>query len=147
MRINRRFAALFVIAAAVAVPIAGCGGGSDDNSTSADTSGGGAPPASTTASGGGSGQTVDMTAADFKFDPSDPTVKSGQVTFNLKNDGQVPHSLEIEDVNGSDQEIEGDVQPGQSGTLTVNLPPGKYEFYCPVANHKEMGMEGDITVK
>jgi uncharacterized cupredoxin-like copper-binding protein len=147
MRINRRFAALFVIAAAVAVPVAGCGGGSDDNSTSADTSGGGAPPASTTASGGGSGQTVDMTAADFKFDPSDPTVKSGQVTFNLKNDGQVPHSLEIEDVNGQDQEIEGDVQPGQSGTLTVNLPPGKYEFYCPVANHKEMGMEGDITVK
>jgi uncharacterized cupredoxin-like copper-binding protein len=147
MRINRRFAALFVIAAAVAVPIAGCGGGSDDNSTSADTSGGGAPPASTTASGGGSGQTVDMTAADFKFDPSDPTVKSGQVTFNLKNDGQVPHSLEIEDVNGQDQEIEGDVQPGQSGTLAVNLPPGKYEFYCPVANHKEMGMEGEITVK
>jgi uncharacterized cupredoxin-like copper-binding protein len=147
MRINRRFAALFVIAAAVAVPVAGCGGGSDDNSTSADSSGGGAPPASTTASGGGSGQTVDMTAADFKFDPSDPTVKSGQVTFNLKNDGQVPHSLEIEDVNGQDQEIEGDVQPGQSGTLTVNLPPGKYEFYCPVANHKEMGMEGDITVK
>jgi uncharacterized cupredoxin-like copper-binding protein len=29
----------------------------------------------------------------------------------------------------------------------VNLPPGKYEFYCPVANHKEMGMEGEITVK
>ena len=31
-----------------------------------------------------------MTAADFKFDPSDPTVKSGDVTFNLKNDGQTP---------------------------------------------------------
>jgi plastocyanin len=27
-----------------------------------------------------------------------------------------------------------------------NLPPGKYEFYCPVGNHKEMGMEGEITV-
>jgi uncharacterized cupredoxin-like copper-binding protein len=146
MRFKRRFAALFVIAAAIAVPVAGCGGGDDDNSTSADT--GGATPATTSGgAGGGAGQTVDMTAADFKFDPSDPTVKSGNVTFNLKNEGQAPHSLEIEDVNGQDQEIEGDVAPGQSGTLTVNLPPGKYEFYCPVANHKEMGMEGDITVK
>jgi uncharacterized cupredoxin-like copper-binding protein len=146
MRFKRRFAALFVIAAAIAVPVAGCGGGDDDNSTSADT--GGATPATTTGgAGGGAGQTVDMTAADFKFDPSDTTVKSGNVTFNLKNQGQAPHSLEIEDVNGQDQEIEGDVAPGQSGTLTVNLPPGKYEFYCPVANHKDMGMEGDVTVK
>jgi uncharacterized cupredoxin-like copper-binding protein len=146
MRPKRRFAALFVIAAAIAVPLAGCGGGGDDdNSTSADT--GGATQASTTGGGAGGGQTVDMTAVDYRFNPSDPTVKSGNVTFNLKNDGQQPHSLEIEDVNGSDQEIEGDVSPGQSGTLTVNLPPGKYEFYCPVDSHKEMGMEGDITVK
>jgi uncharacterized cupredoxin-like copper-binding protein len=88
-----------------------------------------------------------MTAVDYKLNPSDPTVKSGNVTFNLKNDGQTSHSLEIEDVNGHDQEIEGDVSPGQSGTLKVNLPPGKYEFYCPVDDHKAMGMEGEITVK
>ena len=144
MRFSRRFAALFVIAVAVAVPIAGCGGGDDDNSTSAETAG--ATEASTTGGAAGGGQTVDMTAADFKFDPSDPTVKSGDVTFKLTNDGQNPHSLEIEDVNGQDQEIEGDVSPGQSGTMTVNLPPGKYEFYCPVDGHKEMGMEGEITV-
>lgn len=81
------------------------------------------------------------------FNPPDATVNSGDVTFSLKNDGQQPHSLEIEDVNGQDQEIEGDVAPGQSGTLTVNLPAGKYEFYCPVGGHKAMGMEGEITVK
>ena len=146
MRFKRRFAALFVIAAAIAVPVAGCGSGGDDNSTSADA--GGATQASTTGGGAaGGGQTVDMTAVDFKFNPSDPSVKSGNVTFNLKNDGQQPHSLEIEDVNGQDQELEGDVSPGQSGTLSVNLPPGKYEFYCPVDSHKEMGMTGEITIK
>ena len=75
-------------------------------------------------------------------------MSSGNVTFNEKNDGQVTHSLEIEDVTpGHDQELEGDVFPGQSGTLKANLAPGKYEFYCPIANHKEMGMEGEITVK
>jgi uncharacterized cupredoxin-like copper-binding protein len=65
----------------------------------------------------------------------------------MKNDGQTAHSLEIEDVNGEDKEIEGEISPGQSGTLKVNLPPGKYEFYCPVDGHKELGMTGDITVK
>jgi uncharacterized cupredoxin-like copper-binding protein len=144
MRSNRRFAALLAIGAAVAVPIVGCGGSSDDNSTS-----NAATQASTTggAAATGAGGTVNLAATDFKFNPSDPSVSSGQVTFNLKNDGQTTHSLEIEDVNGQDQELEGDVSPGQSGTLKVNLPPGKYEFYCPVDDHKEMGMEGEITVK
>jgi uncharacterized cupredoxin-like copper-binding protein len=142
MRLNRRFVALLAIGAAVAVPIVGCGGSDDEDSTS-----NAATPASTAGTGGGAGGTVDLTATDFKFSPSDPTVKSGQVTFNLKNDGQAPHSIEIEDVNGSDQELEGDVSPGSDGTLAVNLAPGTYEFYCPVDDHKEMGMEGEITVK
>jgi uncharacterized cupredoxin-like copper-binding protein len=146
MRAKRRFAALIVVGAAIAVPVAGCGGGDDNDNTSADTSE--ATQAST--SGGeaatGAGGTVDLTATDYKFNPSDTSVKSGEVTFTLKNDGGTAHSLEIEDVNGQDQELEGDVSPGQDGTLKVNLPPGKYEFYCPVPGHKELGMEGDITV-
>jgi uncharacterized cupredoxin-like copper-binding protein len=145
MRLNRRFAALFAIGAAVAVPIVGCGGSSNDNSTS-----NAATQASTTggAAATGAGGSVNLTATDFKFNPSETTVGSGKVTFNEKNDGQVAHSLEIEDVTpGHDEELEGNVSPGQSGTLTADLKPGKYEFYCPVGNHKQMGMEGEITVK
>jgi uncharacterized cupredoxin-like copper-binding protein len=145
MRLNRRFAALFAIGAAVAVPIVGCGGSSNDNSTS-----NAATQASTTggAAATGAGGSVNLTATDFKFNPSETTVSSGKVTFNEKNDGQVTHSLEIEDVTpGHDEELEGNVSPGQSGTLTADLKPGKYEFYCPVGNHKQMGMEGEITVK
>jgi uncharacterized cupredoxin-like copper-binding protein len=140
---SRRFGVLLAVGAAIAVPVAGCGG-SDDNSDS--TSNAATPPA-TTGGGGGAGGSVDLTATDFKFTPSDPSVKAGNVTFTLKNDGQTTHSLEIEDVNGEDKELEGDVSPGSSGTLTVDLKPGKYEFYCPVDSHKEMGMEGEITVK
>lgn len=145
MRLNRHFAVLLAIGAAVAVPMVGCGGSSDDNSTS-----NAATQASTTggAAATGAGGTVNLTATDFKFNSTDPTVSSGDVTFEMKNDGQVTHSLEIEDVTpGHDQELEGGVSPGQSGTLKANLAPGKYEFYCPIANHKEMGMEGEITVK
>jgi len=143
MHSTRRFAVLLAVGAAIAVPVVGCGGSDDDE----DSSGNAATPAATTGGGGGAGGAVDLTATDFKFDPSEPTVKSGEVSFTLKNDGQTEHSLEIEDVNGEDVEIEGDVSPGSSGTLTANLAPGSYEFYCPVGNHKEMGMTGEITVK
>jgi uncharacterized cupredoxin-like copper-binding protein len=139
---TRRFAALFAIGAAIAVPIVGCGGDDDEDSTSAATQ-----AQTTGGAAGGAGGTVDLSATDFKFTPSDPSVKAGEVTFKMTNDGQTAHSLEIEDVNGEDVEIEGDVSPGQSGTLTANLKPGTYEFYCPVDSHKEMGMEGEITVK
>jgi|SRR4051812_18973301 len=143
MRLKRRFAALFVVAAAVAVPVAGCGGGSNDNSTSnaatqASTTGGAAVT--------GAGGVVNLSATDFKFNPSEPAVKSGDVTFTMKNDGQVTHSLEVEDVNGQDKELPSEVSPGSDGSMTLNLKPGKYEFYCPVGNHKQMGMEGEITV-
>ena len=149
---TRRFAAMVAIGAAVAVPIACGGDDNDDNggSTAASpesTAATNTAAESTAGGGGGAGGTVDLSATDFAFTPSDPTVKSGEVTFTLKNDGQTAHSLEIEDVNGSDEEIEGDVAPGESGTLKVNLKPGTYEFYCPVDDHKDMGMEGEITVK
>ena len=81
---------------------------------------------------------------DFKLNPSDPTVKSGDVTFNATNDGQT-----------SLVEVEADRRgPGArghaarpEGHVTVNLPPGTYEWYCPIANHKDLGMKGEITVK
>src|SRR5262245_14569986 len=143
MRGKRRFAVLLAAGALIAAPVIGCGGGGDnDNSNNEATNASTSEPAA-----GGSGGTVNLTATDFKFTPSDPTVSSGDVTFVEKNDGQTAHSIEIEDVNGQDQEFEGDVQPGQSGTLNVNLPPGSYEFYCPVSNHRELGMTGEITVK
>jgi plastocyanin len=143
----RRIAALLAIGALFAVPLAGCGGDDDENGggdTSEATEG---APAGGGAAANGPGGTVDLSATDFKFTPSDPTVKSGEVTFQLKNDGQTTHSLEIEDVDGGDAELEQEVAPGDSGTLEANLAPGTYEFYCPVDDHKGKGMEGEITVQ
>jgi plastocyanin len=145
-----RFVALFAVGAAFAVPITGCGGDDDD-----DDGGEAAATATTTEApatapggggGGGGGETVDMSLTDFALNPADPTVKAGTVTFNVTNDGQAPHALEVEGPGG---EVETEtLDGGGSEKLTVDLnTPGTYEMYCPVGNHREMGMEGQVTVE
>lgn len=90
-------------------------------------------------------QTVNVTETEFKLDmPS--TVKAGMVTFNVTNNGTVAHSLEIQG-QGIDQQLPSQIQPGQSGTLQVNLKPGTYMVFCPVDNHRGAGMVVTLTVQ
>ena len=141
-RRRRLTLAVVAIAALGGLVVAGCGG-DDESSTTAPTTG----TSSDTGNQGAQGSsTVNVRETDFKLDPADPTVKAGTVTFKATNDGQVTHNLEVEGPNG-EEELPSDLAPGDSGTLTVDLSkPGTYEFYCPVDNHKQMGMEGEITV-
>ena len=147
---RRSLAAAAVIGVAA---LAGCGGDdSKDNGTKS------AAPASSSSSSSSSSsesspssgsvvQTVNVTATDFKLNPANPRLsKPGRVEFKVENDGQAPHTIEVEGP-GSEQELQPVLDPGQSGTLEVNLDkPGKFEWYCPVGNHRDLGMEGVITV-
>ncbi|MDX6440258.1 MAG: hypothetical protein QOF45_2841 [Gaiellaceae bacterium] len=112
--------------------LAGCG--SDNGNQASDTG--------TAAAAGGS---VELTATEFKFDPSSVQVdKAGKTTFTIVNDGKFGHALEIE---GQGVEEKTDtIDGGTTTTLTADLKPGKYEFYCPVGNHRSMGMEGTLVV-
>ena len=142
-----RFVALFAVGAAFAVPIAGCGGDDDDDDGGEAAATATTTEAPATTPGGGSGAgTVDMSLTDFALNPADPTVNAGSVTFNVTNDGQAPHALEVEGPGG---EVETEtLSGGGSEKLTVDLnQPGTYEMYCPVGNHREMGMEGQVTVE
>jgi len=88
-----------------------------------------------------------MRETDFRLDPANPTIKkAGTVRFNVENRGQSPHALEVEGPKGEAKT--GQLSPGASTTLTVDLSkPGTYEMYCPVDDHKGMGMKGKITVQ
>jgi PQQ system protein len=130
--------------AAGALVIAGCGG--NDNNGDGNASTGASKSAGTAAGSGGSAGTVKLSETEFKIDPANPAVKkAGSVTIDVKNDGQIVHALEVEGPNG-----EAKTQPipgGQSAKLTVDLSkPGTYEMYCPIGNHKAMGMKGTIVV-
>ena len=132
MRSRLSLIALPVTAAALMLA-SGCGG--DDNETTS---------AGSASSGGG--QTVNVSETDYELDPSDPTVEPGTVSFEVTNGGGVTHNLEVEGPKG-EEELQRDLGPGESGTLTVDLSkPGNYEFYCPIGDHRDRGMEGEITV-
>ena len=136
--------ALPVVAlAGLALMAAGCGS-SDDNKSS--DSGGSSAPAKKEAAPSGGGTTLSQVATDFKFSQPSATAKAGKVSIKLDNKGQAPHAIEIEDAPWGDKESKT-IQPGETTTLTADLPAGKYEFYCPVDNHKQMGMKGELTVK
>ena len=130
--------------AGVALVAAGCGS-SNDNKSSNSGNGGGGTSAPKKAAPSASGA-VTESATEFKFSKPAATAKAGNVTVNLTNAGTTAHAIEIEGTPKGDVKTNV-ISPGQSATLTANLKPGKYEFYCPVDSHKQQGMKGTLTVK
>jgi len=133
---------LVLIAVLVPLTLAACG--DDDEDTTAASSETTAAEETTAESGGG--ETVAISETDFALDPSDASTAAGLVTFDISNDGQTLHNLEIEG-NGVEEELESDLAPGDSGELTLDLEAGTYEWYCPIDGHKDQGMEGELTVE
>ena len=137
----RTFAAL---AAVLVLALAGCGG-SDDSSSSGGSSTSTPAPASN--SGGGGGEQLSLAAPEdgsLKFDKSTLEAKAGTVTIDFDNPSAVPHAVEIE---GQGVEEKSDTVTGAKTSVTADLKPGTYEYYCPVDGHKAAGMEGTLTVK
>ena len=92
-----------------------------------------------------SGQRVDVSATEFAFNPSDIQLDAaGTYTFHMTNAGEFEHALEIE--GQGIEEATDTVGGGESADATVDLAEGEYEIYCPVGNHREMGMEGTLVV-
>jgi uncharacterized cupredoxin-like copper-binding protein len=102
-------------------------------------------PSTTTPSGGGGGaQTVQVSEKEFKITLPSTTLKPGNYTFDLSNDGKIQHDLAIDGpgVNEKTPLING----GQHATLKVKLAAGTYDFYCSVPGHKQLGMDVKVTV-
>lgn len=89
---------------------------------------------------------VEVTLVDYSIHmPS--TLQAGSTTFEVTNDGTVPHSFEVEGQN-QERVLDAPLEPGESATLTVDLRRGTYTVYCPVEQHaEERGMTMELTVQ
>lgn len=108
--------------------------------------GGGAEEDEATPMAEAGGEAVDVTLTEWAIEMPD-TLAAGPTTFTLINDGEFPHTIEIE---GEGVEEEADVvEPGDEGTFELDLEAGTYTVYCPVGggSHREQGMEIEVTVE
>ena len=92
---------------------------------------------------------VNVTAADFSFEPAAVEVASGsEVTFNLQNDGSAPHTLTLysdaDFTTPIDGASTGNVSGGGSDSFTVTFDEaGGFFFRCEIHPGQ---MQGEITV-
>jgi plastocyanin len=133
--------------ALVALVAAGCGS-SDKKSSSSSAAPAPAPASSSggAAPSGGASTNLSLSAdkgGQLKFDKSSLSAKAGNVTITMDNPSSVPHAIAI-DGQGTPGSTVGN---GGKSTVTVNLKPGTYTYFCPVDGHRDAGMQGTLTVK
>jgi plastocyanin len=137
-----RILSVLAIAATFGVA-AGCDDDDDEDTA--------ATEATTTeaAAGGGVGAT-EVSMTEYAFEHENLTVSRGD-TITFTNDGEEPHNYTIPDVKDVGDITTGDVDPGSSTELTVDLDPGNrpgpFGVVCTIPGHAAQGMEGSLTVK
>lgn len=108
--------------------------------------------------------TLSFKLDDFKLSPKRVSTPAGAVKVKARNVGEATHELVVAstkrkpgnlprthgEVDEEALNVIGEVserEPGESGTTTLNLKPGKYVMFCNVPGHYKAGMYGRITVK
>lgn len=130
--------------------LAACGGSGSSSSTS--SSSGGAR-AQTTTSRDSSAPTSNhgplALAADpsgrLRYIPTDLRAKAGRVKIVFTNESLLLHNLTVASNSGK---VLGATPTFMGGnrTLTIELKPGRYTFYCTVPGHRAAGMHGILIV-
>lgn len=145
-----------LISAAVAISIlalAGCGSSSSSSSSgspsasssaASSTSSTGSSPAPAV-TGGPVKLAADPTGA-LKFNRKVLAAKAGKVTIDFTNKAPLGHNMTVASRDGK---VLGATPTFMGGTktLTLNLKPGTYTFYCSVPGHRAAGMQGTLVVK
>jgi plastocyanin len=83
--------------------------------------------------------------AALAFDKTALDAKAGKVTIDFDNPSAIEHNVVIEE---GGKELAG-FEPITEGeeSVSADLKPGTYTFFCSVPGHREAGMEGTLTVK
>jgi plastocyanin len=133
-----------------AFALAGCGGSSGTTSSAASAPLNTSTTAtqSTTAAAPAPAGALSLEAnpeGQLKYNKSSLTAKAGKVSIDFTNMSPLGHNVTIE---SSSHKILGALPTFQGGskTLTLDLKPGTYKFFCSVPGHRMAGMEGTLTV-
>jgi uncharacterized cupredoxin-like copper-binding protein len=107
-------------------------------------SAGAAANGSAGAAAAATGTAVTVDESEFKLTLSTQSFSPGAYTIHTVNTGKIVHSLEITGPGVSS--TTPNLDPGQSADLHVTLKDGSYDLFCPITNHKALGMNAEVTV-
>jgi plastocyanin len=82
----------------------------------------------------------------LKYNTTSLTAKAGKVSIDFTNMAPESHNVTVESASGEKIGATPTFQGG-SKTLSLNLKPGTYKFFCSVPGHRMAGMEGTLTVR
>lgn len=85
---------------------------------------------------------VPVSETEFKITLGSTDLKAGEITFQVKNDGKIPHDFAVKGTSDKTEQMPA----GGTAELKVTLKAGKYELYCTVPGHEAAGMKLNITV-
>lgn len=129
MRRNTHTLALFAVAAAVALALAG------------------AALAAVMSHGSvRSAITIKVSEREYRLTLSRRTVPGGTVTFTIHNVGHVKHALAVSGGGLSGVKRTAAIAPGKTRTLTVKLGGGTIQIWCPMPGHAALGMKTSLKV-
>jgi hypothetical protein len=89
---------------------------------------------------------VQVVAQEFSYRLSRTKVRAGRVIIELVNDGQDTHDLDVRRIGGTHIFRFPSVQPGQFVDRELKLAPGRYQLWCAIADHRELGMHAVLRV-
>ena len=139
-------ASVLLVAIALAIfGLAACG--DDDDDGGEETA---AQETTTQPAGGGGGGAATLSLSSpadgsLAYDTDSLQAKAGSVTIDYDNPSSLSHDVVIEDQSGSEVGKTELVAQGQT-SVTVDLQPGTFTYFCDVPGHREGGMEGMLTV-
>ena len=122
------------------------------------------PACTTPAADAPAGSQVVAELSDYKITVNVPSVKAGKIKIGVRNLAAMEHSFQVLKtdlapdqlpVDGASAKAKEDgkvgdipsIPAGKSGSVTVDLVPGKYVFICNVAGHYQLGMHTGFTVE
>ncbi|KKU17237.1 MAG: Copper binding protein, plastocyanin/azurin family [Candidatus Woesebacteria bacterium GW2011_GWC2_45_9] len=103
------------------------------------------PGTGTTAQPTGEVREITVEGSEYSFSPESLTVAAGErVSLTFKNTGNLPHNFTIDELGVRTKTIAG----GQTDVVEFTAgASGTFTFYCSLAGHRQLGMEGDLEVQ
>ena len=141
----RKFVFLAALGLLASLALAACGGDGNDETTAETTT----PTTTQAGGGGGGGGTISLSAdpsGAFAFEQTSLSAQAGNDTIDFDNPAPIGHDVCVEDSGGNEVGC-SDVITDDKTSLTVNLKPGTYTYFCSVDGHRAGGMEGTLTVE